>query len=107
MKIKFVIGFAVVALSLASAKSYEVSVDTVTTAGSIQLKAGDYKVSIEGTNAKFTEVNTGKSVETPVSIESNGKVKFDATSLETAKVNGVTKISEIDLGGTTTKLKFR
>lgn len=107
MKLKFVLGFAVVALSLASAKSYEVSVDAVSTVGTVQLQPGEYKVSIDGSNAKFTDVNSGKSVETPVTIETNGKSKFDATSLESQKVNGVNKVSEIDLGGTATKLKFQ
>lgn len=107
MKIKFLIGFAVVALSLVSAKSYEITVDSVATIGSLQLQPGDYRVSLNGANAKFTEVNTGKSVEAPVTVESNGKAKFDTTALESEKVNGTTKINEIDLGGTATKLKFQ
>ena len=106
MKIKFLIGFALLGLSLASARSYEISVDSVSKAGDLELKPGLYKVSVAGTKVKFTNEDTGKAVETNATMESN-KGKFDATSLETEQVNGVNKINEIDLGGTPTKIKFQ
>jgi hypothetical protein len=105
MKTKFLIAFAVLGLSLASARSYTINVDAPSQAGTLQLKPGEYKVTVEGTKVKFTAANSGKSQETTAKVEANGK-KFDATAVETANVNGVTKINEIDLGGTTTKLKF-
>jgi uncharacterized protein YdbL (DUF1318 family) len=107
MKTKFFLAFAVFALSLASAKSFSISVDSASQAGSLQLKPGEYKVSIDGAKVKFTDVNSGKSEETNATIESNGKTKYDATALETEQVKGVTKINEIDLGGTPTKIKFQ
>ena len=107
MKINFLIGFAVLGLALASAKSYEISVDQVSKAGDVQLQPGLYKVSVDGTKAKFTDENTGKSVETNVTVQNNGKTKFDATALETESNNGVTTIHEIDLGGSVNKLKFQ
>jgi hypothetical protein len=107
MKIKFLIGFALLGLSLASAKSYEISVDSVSKAGDIQLQPGLYKVSIDGAKVKFTAENSGKSVETNATVDTTGKSKFDATALESEQVNGVTTIHEIDLGGTPTKIKFQ
>ncbi|HEY3841283.1 MAG TPA: hypothetical protein VGL72_32150 [Bryobacteraceae bacterium] len=107
MKMNFLIGFAVFGLALASAKSYEVSVDQVSKAGELQLQPGLYKVSVNGTKAKFTDENTGKSVETNVTVDNSGKSKFDATALETESNNGVTTIHEIDLGGTTNRVKFQ
>ena len=82
MKMKFFIGFAILGLSLASAKSYEISVDTVSKVGDVQLKPGAYKVTLDGS-------------------------KFDATALETVENNGVTTVNEIDLGGTRTDIKFK
>src|ERR1035438_1131203 len=82
MKIKFFIGFAILGLSLASAKSYEISVDTVSKAGEVQLQPGAYKVTFDGAKVKFTDENSGKSVETNATIETNGKAKFDARSEE-------------------------
>lgn len=107
MKIKFLIGFALLGLSLASAKSYEISVDTVSKAGDVQLQPGLYKVSLDGTKVKFTAETTGKSVESTATVESNGKTKFDSTALETEQLNGVNTIHEIDLGGTPTKIKLQ
>ena len=107
MKLKLILGFAVLGLSLASAKSFEITVDNASQAGNLQLKPGEYKVSFVGNTVKFTDEATGKSVETNASVESNGKAKFDTTALETQQVNGVNKIQEIDLGGTPTKIKFQ
>jgi hypothetical protein len=103
----FLIGFALLGLAIASAKSYEISVDTASKVGDIQLQPGLYKVSVDGAKAKFTDENSGKSVETNTKVETNGKTKYDATALETEQNNGVTTIHEIDLGGTPTKLKFQ
>ncbi len=107
MKFKFLIGFAILGLSLASAKSFEISVDSVAKAGDLQLQPGAYRVSLNGSTVKFMDENTGKSVETNATVENNGKTKFDATSLETEQVKGVNTIHEIDLGGTPTKIKFQ
>jgi plastocyanin len=107
MKYKFLLGFAVIGLSLVSAKSYEISVDSVSKAGDVSLQPGLYKVSVTGNTVKFTNENSGKSVETNATVESNGKTKFDSTALETQMVNGGNTIQEIDLGGTTNKIKFQ
>jgi hypothetical protein len=107
MKIKFLLAFAVLGLSLASAKSYEINVDSVSKVNELQLQPGLYKVSVTGTTVKFTDENSGKSVETTATVESNGKAKFDSTALETEQLKGVNTIHEIDLGGTTNKIKFQ
>jgi hypothetical protein len=107
MKMKFFIGFAVLGLSLASAKSYEISVDTVSKVGDIQLQPGAYKVTLDGSKVKFTDENSGKSVEATGTVETTAKSKFDATSVETEQKNGATVVHEIDLGGTRTNIKFQ
>jgi len=107
MKSKFFIGFAILGLSLATAKSYEISVDSVSKAGDVQLQPGAYRITLEGSKVKFTDENSGKSVETNATIETNAKAKFDTTSLETEQKNGVTTVQEIDLGGTHTDIKFQ
>jgi hypothetical protein len=107
MKVNFLIGFAILGLSLASAKSFEISVDSVSKVGDIQLQPGAYKVTLDGANVKFTNEDSGKSVETKAVIEPNNKAKFDATALETVQKDGATIVNEIDLGGTKTDLKFQ
>jgi hypothetical protein len=108
MKINFLIGFAILGLSIASAKSYEISVDTVSKVGNVQLQPGEYKVTLNGSQVKFTDENSGKAVETTGTVETNAaKTKFDATAVETDQSNGVTTVHEIDLGGTRTDIKFQ
>ena len=107
MKINFLIGFAILGLSLASAKSYEISVDTVSKVGDVQLQPGAYKVTLDGAKVKFTNEDSGKSVETNATVDTNNKTKFDATALETVQKDGATIVNEIDLGGTHTDLKFQ
>jgi len=107
VKSKFLIGFALLGLSLASAKSYEISVDNVTKAGDLQLQPGLYKVSVDGSKVKFTAEDSGKAVETTATVDSSNKSKFSSTALETEQVNGMTTIHEIDLGGTLTTIKFQ
>jgi len=107
MKTKFFIGFAILGLSLASAKSYEISVDNVSKVGDVQLQPGAYRVTVNGSTVKFTDENSGKSVETNAIVESNNTSKFDATALETVQKDGVTTVNEIDLGGTRTDVKFK
>ena len=104
---KFLIGFAFVGLSLLSAKSYEISVDAAAQAGDVQLQPGLYKVSIAGNKVKFTNENSGKSVETNAVIDTAAKNKFDNTAVESEQGKNGAKIREINLGGTTTTVKFQ
>jgi hypothetical protein len=106
MKIKFLIGFVVLGLSLASAKSFQISVDSVAKAGDVQLQPGIYKVTLNGNKVKFTSEASGKSVETNATVDTSSKKKFDSTAVESVQGSGSSKISGIDLGGTTTKIKF-
>jgi hypothetical protein len=106
MKTKLAVIFATAALSLASAKSYSVSFSSPAKAGLVDLQAGDYNVSLDGSKVKFTSVRTGKSVEADATVQQSEK-KFATTSVDSEVAAGASKIHEIDLGGTTTKLLFQ
>ncbi len=106
MKLKLSILFTVIGLSLASAKSYEISLSQASKAGSLDLQAGDYKIAVDGTKVTFTAVKTGKSVATDASVQAAPK-KFAMTLVDAEAVSGTNKIHEIDLGGTTTKVLFQ
>jgi hypothetical protein len=92
-------------LGIATAKSYDITLVTPTMAGSTELKPGDYKLKVEGTEAVFTDVQTSKSWKAPVKIE-NGNQKFDDTRIESSNQGEMAHIQAIDLGGSTTKLEF-
>jgi hypothetical protein len=82
-----------------AASSYNVKLNSPAWAGETKLSAGDYKVQIVGGKAVF---KSGKNViEVPATVETNAS-KYALTSAEIAD----SKIKEIDLGGTNTKITF-
>lgn len=97
---RLMFGLGVVALGIASAaSSYEITITQPTWAGATQLKPGIYKLAVQGSNAVFT---LGKTVvEAPVSVE-KGDHKVPSTEVQSAD----SKIKEIRLAGTATKLIF-
>jgi hypothetical protein len=106
MKKFFVVAaLAICSLSIVSAKTYEIILSSPTKAGNVELKAGQYKLKVDGANATFTDVNSAKSFTTPVKVQ-NGDKKFDDTKVQTTKDGNIDKIEEIDLGGSKTKLGF-
>jgi len=91
-------------LSIASAKSYDITIDQAAKAGSVQLAPGSYTLKVEGTNAIFIDEN-GKKISAPVKIE-NADKKHAVTAVETTKTNGGDQIKSIELGGSTETLEF-
>jgi hypothetical protein len=93
-------------IGIASAKSYDVVLASPAKAGGQELKAGQYTLKVQGTQAIFKDVQTSKSVTAPVKIE-NGDKKFDSTTVETTGGAGdMDNITAIDLAGSNTKLEF-
>ena len=95
---------ATVGLSIASAKSYDITLSETTRAGNVQLAPGTYKVKVDGANAVFTDTK-GKKTSTPIKIENTDK-KHDLTAVETTKSNDGAKIQSIELGGSTETIEF-
>lgn len=96
---------AISTLSLASAKTYELSLSGITKAGNVELKPGQYRLKVDGSNATFTNVDNSKSVSTPVKVNNSDK-KFDVTKVDASKEGNVDVIKDIELGGSKTKLEF-
>src|SRR4051812_9606604 len=106
MKSKWFLTFTLLGLSIAGAKSYEITLSNSAKAGNLQLEPGAYKVALEGpTKVRFISVKTGKEFETTAKVE-NADKKFADTAVETTRVDGSDKIQEIDLGGTTIRVEF-
>ena len=106
MKKLFVVGLlSLASLAILSAKTYTITVSNPTKVGSVQLKAGQYKLKVEGSNAIFTDVNNQKSITTPVKVEEGDK-KANSTRVQSTKDGETERIQEIDLEGSTTKLSF-
>jgi hypothetical protein len=90
-------------LGIASAKSYDITLNAPAQAGASELKPGEYKLKVEGSQAVFTDERDGKSFSVPVKIENSDR-KFDNTSVESTNQDGMDHIQAIDLGGSKTRL---
>jgi hypothetical protein len=88
-----------------SAKTYELTLAAPTKAGSVQLKAGQYLLKVNGDNATFIDVDTDKSVTTPVKVETTDK-KFESTRVDANKDGNIDVLKDIELGGSKMKIEF-
>ena len=108
MKIKatFLVGvLAIFTLSVAVAKTYSVSLSSPVKVGSVDLKAGDYKISVDGSKVTFTEVKSNKSFTTDGKIE-NAPKSFDYTRVDTSTEGTTTVVKDIEVGGSKIKIDF-
>jgi len=92
-------------LCIANAKTYELTLSAPTKAGNVQLKAGQYRLKVNGNNATFTFVDTDKSVTTPIKVETTDK-KFESTKVDASKDGDTDVLKDIELGGSKLKIEF-
>ncbi len=89
------------ALSIASAKTYRITLYEPSVVSGTELKPGDYR--LEVTDQKIVIRQGGISAESPAKLETNGQ-KYPSTSVRYAIRDGKNHVIEIRLGGTNTKL---
>jgi hypothetical protein len=95
--------FLTVALMVASAASYNVTLLQPSVVAGQELKAGDYKVTVDGDKAVFF---MGKvKIEAHATIETAAS-KFSTTTVRYTEDGGKMKIQEIRIGGTNQKVIF-
>ena len=92
-------------LGIASAKSYDITLTAPAKVGDMELKPGQYKLKIDGSQAIFTDAENSKALTTPVKIE-NAQKKFAATTIESSHQGDMDVVQSIDLGGSNMKLEF-
>jgi len=108
MKIKSFLATTAMLLSLSvigSARTWDITVDSNTKAGSVMLPAGSYTVKVDNNQAQFTSEN-GKKFTVPVKVGNVATKKYGQTEMKTEKDGNASKILTIDLGGTTQELQF-
>ena len=91
--------------SIASAKTYDLTLSAPANAGSVRIAAGEYSIKVLGGFAFFTNVDTGKKFVAAVKVEDAGK-KFDATAVDCTTKDGADRITSVELGGSSTKLEL-
>jgi hypothetical protein len=100
---KILFGFTTLALAIASAASYRVTLFQPSMIAGTELKPGDYKIEVKDNKA----VVKGRKnvVEADVKMETSNE-KFNSTSVRYTNTDGKMKVQEIRLGGTNSKIVF-
>jgi len=98
-----VCSLALAGLALAGSKAYRIDVYEPAYAGSTELKAGQYEVSVSGPNAVIHGYKVDS--QNPVKVETADH-KYNQTAVKYVVNGGKRQIQEIYLGGTSTKLVF-
>jgi len=101
---RFTLCFASLALLASAALTYKVTLPESAVIGDSVVKAGDYRIVVNGDKATLTTGRT--TLEVPVKLET-GKQKFHYTSVDTRLEGGKTILDDIQVGGTTTILVFK
>lgn len=107
MTTKSLLSAAVLTLAtftVASAKSYDITIDNAAKAGTASLKPGQYTVKVEKNMAVFT-ASDGKTYTAPVKLD-NSASKHGVTSVTMANEKGTEVVKSISLGGSHTTLEF-
>jgi hypothetical protein len=103
---RFMLAFATIALSVASAapKTLHMTLAEQAWVGATELQPGDYKVEMQGDKAML--ILGKKQIEVPAKLESSNK-KFDTTLVVIDEAGSSRPaLQEIDFGGTTTRIVF-
>jgi hypothetical protein len=100
---QFLALFLTLALMVASAATYNVTLFQPSFVGGKELKAGDYKLTVEGDKAILS---MGKQKVEAAAKITTADTRFSSTSVRYVTEDGKMKITEIRLGGTNQKLIF-
>jgi hypothetical protein len=95
--------FTLLAVSVASAKTYSITLYNPSQFGSTTLQPGDYKLKLDGTKAIVVDRLGKTAAEANVRVETANK-KFDRTELTLNTAGGTSKVTEVALGGSKTRL---
>jgi hypothetical protein len=109
MQFRTLLATGVLAVSLAafaSAKSWDITIDSSAKVGNVMLPAGSYTVKLQNDQALFTS-DSGKKFTVTVKVQANATPKkYEQTEMRTQKQGDTNVIQAIELGGTTQELEF-
>lgn len=99
-------GLLLANLSIARTKTCEILLAAPTQAGTVVLAPGQYRVTMEGTDAIFLDVRSARSFRTAVRVEDSGAT-YEVTRISTSKKAGMERMNAIEFEGSGTKIEFR
>ncbi len=96
--------FALLAVSLASAKTYTFTLSETTQAGSTKLKAGQYTLSLEGSKVILKD-SSGHNVAATAKVE-NSDQEYKDTRVSVTNAGQGAQLKSIDVGGSKFRIVF-
>jgi hypothetical protein len=103
---KLILLFAVAGLSVAGAKTYDVTFGSPTVLGAVQVPAGQYQLKLDGSKVTLVNASNGKRLEADATVQEM-PTKFPETTVQSKHIDGKDLVDEIQLGGTKTALDFK
>jgi hypothetical protein len=103
---KLILLFAVAGLSVAGAKSYDVTFGSATVLGATEVPAGQYQLKFEGSKVTLVNTSNGKRLEADATVQEMPS-KFAETIVSSKHVGDKDLVDEIQIGGTKTALDFK
>ena len=103
LAILFVMGL--IAGSTWADQSCKITLSSVSKIGAIEFKPGEYRVVVDASKVRLTRVETGKTVELEAKIQ-EADTKSEHTAVHSQNVDGVSRISEIRMAGSKTRITF-
>ena len=97
--------FALLCVSLASAKTYSFTVNDPAQAGHTRLTPGEYHLKLDGSQVVLMDAS-GHRVDANAAVQAADH-KFDQTAVITTKADGTNRINSIELGGSKSKIVFQ
>jgi len=103
--VKRIVMFGLLAVALASAKTYTFTISDSAQAGNVQLKPGDYHLKLDGAQVVLMD-EAGRQLDAAATVEESDR-KFGQTSVATSDVDGIHRLDWVQLGGSTHKVVFQ
>jgi hypothetical protein len=102
--LKRLASIALLGVSLASAKSYTITISQLCQAGGVQLKPGQYTLKVDGPTVVLVD-SRGNRIETAAKIETAER-KFDQTAIVISRADGTARLQSIALAGSKSRVVF-
>jgi hypothetical protein len=103
---KLILLFAVAGLSVAGAKSYDVTFASPSVLGAVEVPAGLYQLKFDGAKVTLVNASNGKRLEADATMQEM-PTKFAETIVQSKHIDGKDLVNEIQIGGTKMALDFK
>lgn len=103
--IAILLAFGFLTATASADQSCRFTLSNTSKIGDAELRPGDYKLVVDAPQVVLIELRTGKSIELQAKVE-NMDEKVAVTQVHSKQVDGVSRISEIRIGGSKTRIAF-